>query len=201
MNSRTIRLTETAVLVAIILIMAFTQIGYVRIGPLSISLITIPVAVGAVMLGPGTGALLGAIFGITSFIQCFAGDAFGAALLSINPFFTFLVCVPTRTLAGFLSGAVFGAVRKKFRVPAYYIGSFAMAFLNTVFFMTVLVLCFWNAPAVQTWSQSLNAFNPLIFILASVSVNAAVEWISTAAVGGSVGLALSKTFGGRGKNR
>lgn len=106
MNSRTIRLTETAVLVAIILIMAFTQIGYVRIGPLSISLITIPVAVGAVMLGPGTGALLGAIFGITSFIQCFAGDAFGAALLSINPFFTFLVCVPTRTLAGFLSGAV-----------------------------------------------------------------------------------------------
>ena len=72
-----------------------------------------------------------------------------------------------------------------------------MAFLNTAFFMTVLVLCFWNAPVVQTWSQSLGVLNPLVFILASVSVNAVIEWAATAVIGGSVGLALSKAFGRR----
>ncbi|MCI1721526.1 MAG: ECF transporter S component [Lachnospiraceae bacterium] len=197
MKNKTVTLTETAVLIAIILLMAFTSIGYLRIGPLSLSLITIPVAVGAVIISPAAGALLGLVFGITSFIQCFTGDPFGAALLTINPFLTFLVCIPTRTLAGFLSGLLFRGIRKKLHAPAYYIGSFAMAFLNTAFFMTVLVLCFWNAPVVQTWSQSLGVLNPLVFILASVSVNAVIEWAATAVIGGSVGLALSKAFGRR----
>jgi len=197
MKNKTVTLTETAVLIAIILLMAFTSIGYLRIGPLSLSLITIPVAVGAVIISPAAGALLGLVFGITSFIQCFTGDPFGAALLTINPFLTFLVCIPTRTLAGFLSGLLFRGIRKKFHAPAYYIGSFAMAFFNTAFFMTILVVCFWNAPVVQNWSQSLGVLNPLVFILASVSVNAVIEWAATAVIGGSVGLALSKAFGRR----
>ncbi len=188
---KTLILTETAVLVAIILLMAFTSIGYLRIGPLSLSLITIPVAVGAIAISPSVGALLGTVFGITSFLQCFMGDPFGAALLQINPFLTFLVCIPTRALAGYLCGVVFRLLKRPVKTPAYYVGGLSMAVFNTVFFMSMLVLCFWKAPVVQSWSEGLGAFNPLIFILASIGLNAVIEWIATAVVGGSIALALS----------
>ncbi len=187
------KMVEEAVLIAIILMMAFTPIGYIRVGALSISLITIPVAIGAIAISPGAGALLGCVFGITSFIQCFTGDAFGAALVSINPFFTFLVCIPTRTLAGWLCGLVFKALHRpaKLRKISYYVGGFSMGFFNTAFFMAMLVICFWNAEVVQAWSQSLGALNPITFILLSIGVNAVVEWVSCTVVGGVVGLALS----------
>lgn len=93
-------LVELALFVAIILLMAFTPIGYIKTAGLEITLIVVPVAVGAVTLGPTAGAILGGAFGITSFIQCFGMSAFGAILLEVNPFFTFLVCVPTRILEG-----------------------------------------------------------------------------------------------------
>lgn len=191
-HARILALVETAVLTAIIFIMAFTSIGYIRVGALSISLITIPVAIGAIAVSPAAGAFLGLVFGCTSFAQCFTGNPFGAALLAINPFLTFLLCVPTRTLAAFLCGLLYKGIHRKWKVPSYYIAGFSMAFLNTLFFMSMLVLCFWNADAVQTWSKSLGAFNPLVFILASVTVNAVIEWISTTVIGGSVGLALKK---------
>ena len=73
-------LVEMALLVAIILIMAFTPIGYIRTAGLEITLIVVPVAVGAVTLGPAAGAILGGVFGITSFIQCFGMSPFGAYL-------------------------------------------------------------------------------------------------------------------------
>lgn len=49
-------LVEMALLVAIILIMAFTPLGYIKTAGIEITLIVVPVAVGAVTLGPAAGA-------------------------------------------------------------------------------------------------------------------------------------------------
>lgn len=193
-TAKTTKMVQTAVLTAIILIMAYTPIGYLKVGPLSISLITIPVAIGAIAISPAAGAFLGLVFGITSFIQCFTGDPFGAALVSMNVFLAFVVCIPTRTLAGFLTGYIFRTLRKPLKAASYYISGFAMAFLNTVFFMSTLVLFFWKADVVQAWAQSLGSTAPLLFILASISLNAVVEWISTTLIAGSVGITLNKVF-------
>lgn len=193
-TSKTARLVQTGVLTAIILIMAFTPIGYIKVGALSISLITIPVAIGAIAISPAAGAFLGLVFGITSFIQCFTGDPFGAALLSINAFFTFLVCIPTRTLAGYLTGIIYRLLKKPLKAAAFYISGLCMAVLNTAFFMSILVLFFWKSDAVQSWAQSLGSTAPFMFILASVSLNAIIEWISTTIIAGSVGLALNRAF-------
>ena len=70
-SSRTVKLVEMALLVAIILILAFTPLGYIKTLGLEITLIVVPVTIGAIILGPLGGAVLGAVFGITSFIQCF----------------------------------------------------------------------------------------------------------------------------------
>ena len=96
---------ELALLVAVIVLLAFTPIGYIRTFGLEITLIVVPVTVGAVTLGPAAGAVLGAVCGITSFIQCFGMSPFGAVLLGINPAATFVVCVISRVLMGWLTGA------------------------------------------------------------------------------------------------
>ena len=75
---------ELALLVAVILLMAFTPVGYIRTLGLEITLIVVPVTVGAVTLGPFAGAILGAAFGLTSFIQCFGMSSIGTALLGID---------------------------------------------------------------------------------------------------------------------
>lgn len=80
-SSRTVKLVEMALLVAIILILAFTPLGYIKTLGLEITLIVVPVTIGAIILGPLGGAVLGAVFGITSFIQCFGMSPFGAVLL------------------------------------------------------------------------------------------------------------------------
>ena len=53
---------ELALLVAVIVLLAFTPIGYIRTFGLEITLIVVPVTVGAVTLGPAAGAVLGAVF-------------------------------------------------------------------------------------------------------------------------------------------
>ena len=67
----------------------------------------VPVIVGAIVMGPASGAILGGVFGCISFWECFGRSQFGAMLLGINPIYTFLVCVPTRILAGWLCGVAF----------------------------------------------------------------------------------------------
>ena len=74
----------TAVLTAIVVLMAFTPLGYLRVGLVSITFLVIPVVIGGIVLGPVRGGFLGAVFGATSFIQCFGMDAFGTALLALD---------------------------------------------------------------------------------------------------------------------
>ncbi len=91
-KSKWVTLSLSALICAIIILMAFTPLGYLKVGVLEITFIAIPVTVGAVVLGPLYGAFFGAVFGITSFVQCFGFSAFGTILFGINPFFCFFVC-------------------------------------------------------------------------------------------------------------
>ena len=86
MSAKTLKMIQLALLTAIIVLMAFTPVGFIRTPGLEITLIGIPVVVGAVLLGPSGGAILGAVFGLCSFLQCFGMSPFGAVLLGINPF-------------------------------------------------------------------------------------------------------------------
>ena len=84
----TAQLTLLGLMAAILLLMAYTPLGYLNIGPLAISFNVIPVAISAVVLGPVGGAVAGAIFGLTSFLQCIGvggSSAMGVVLFGINP--------------------------------------------------------------------------------------------------------------------
>ena len=190
-STKTIKMAQMAILIAVVLIMAFTPLGYLKTAGLEISLITIPVAIGAMVIGPGAGAVLGAVFGITSFYQCFGMSPFGAMLLSINPLYTFLVCVPTRILMGYLAGVLFKVFIKadKGNTVCYFAGGFITAFLNTLFFMSILILLFWNTDYIQGLAAGNNV---MLFVILFVGINGVVEWIATTIVGGIVSKAVAK---------
>lgn len=186
-------MVQTAALTAIILVMSFTPLGYLRTAGLQISLLTVPVVIGAMVVGPVTGLILGLVFGFTSFYQCFGMDAFGAALLNINPIFTFLVCVPTRALVGWGTGMLFRAMKKidKTHSICYFAGGLLGAFLNTLLFMSALILFFWNTDYMQTINQSMGNLNIFAFVAVFVGINAIFEIIVSCLAGGGISKILS----------
>ena len=195
-TSGTRRLTQLALLAALLLVMNFTPLGYLQVGPLSMSLMSIPVAIGAMLMGPVDGAILGGVFGATSFLQAVQGtSAMGAALFAYSPVGSFVVCFVARVLVGLCCGLVYQGMRKilpgKEKVCAA-LGGFSAAFLNTVFFMGFLVLLFYGSPYVQGLVEALGVSNPLAFVVAVVGVQAIVEWAACCVVAAAVTVPLRK---------
>ena len=189
-NTKTSNMTIMALMTAVLLIFACTPIGTIPIGPLSISLNMIPVAICAVAMGPAGGAAAGAIFGLLSFLQCFGigiPSGMGIILVGINPFLAFIQRFVPRLLDGLLLGYIFRAVSKKNVYVACAVTGFFSAFLNTVFFMTALVLLFGNTEYVQGLIAGRNI---IVFICAFVGVNAVVEMVVATLITGAVGSAL-----------
>mgnify|MGYP000242351113 FL=1 len=106
-TNRTRTLTTLGILTAIILVMTFTPLGYIKTMGLEITLLHIPVILGAALTGPAGGMVLGAVFGFTSFFQCFGLSTFGTTLFSINPAGTFIVCVIPRILLGLVAAYIY----------------------------------------------------------------------------------------------
>lgn len=190
-HTATLRLTRLALFTAIILVLAYTPLGYIHIFALEITPIMIPVTVGAILLGPVDGAILGTVFGLTSFSTCFGASPFGATLLAVNPIFTFLSCVITRMLAGWLTGLIFRALhRAKPGNLAFGVAALLGPVLNTTFFMGSLVLFFYNTDYIQGFVTALGATNPFMFVLLFVGVQGLIE----AAVGFVVSGLLSRAL-------
>lgn len=176
-------LTELSVLLAIIIVMGFTPIGYLKFGIVEITLITVPVIIGAVHMGEKAGALLGLAFGLTSFLQAVFGmSAFGVVLMEISPLFCFLTCVPTRMLMGFLTGVIFKAPKRDDTV-AYAVAGLSGSLLNTLLFMTTLLLCFWNTDYIQGIAKTLGTTNVFAFVVAFVGINGLVEAVCCTLLG------------------
>lgn len=192
-SGNTTKMIQMSLLFAIILLMAFTPIGYIKTFGLEITLIVVPVVVGAIILGPKAGAFLGGVFGITSFIQCFGISLFGTALLNESPIFTFIVCVIPRILMGWLTGIIFEKLNKneKTKNISYFISNLLGPILNTVFFMSTLIILFYNTEFIQNLVSTMGASNPLNFVILFVGINGVVEAIVCFVVGTAISKALN----------
>ncbi len=153
----TTQLAMLGLMTGILLLMSYTPLGYLNIGPLAISFNVIPVAISAITLGPAGGAITGGVFGLTSFLQCIGvggTSAMGAILFDINPFLAFVQRFVPRVLDGLLIGYIFRGVRKTANTyVACAVTGFFSAFLNTALFMTALVVLFGNTEYVQELSE------------------------------------------------
>lgn len=188
-RKRTLFLVQNALLTALIVLMAFTPIGYLQIGVVKMTFIMVPVAVGAITLGEKSGAFLGLVFGITSFIQCFGLDLFGTTLFGINPVYTFIMCIVPRVLMGYLCGVIYKFIAIKKRKPALVIASFFAPVLNTFFFMSLLMIFFGNSDYIMGIR---NGADLLPFLVAFVGLNGVMEIATTTVVAPPVASAIKK---------
>ncbi|MCR5637101.1 MAG: ECF transporter S component [Clostridiales bacterium] len=195
-STRTQKLTIMALLSALIMLMTFTGVGYIPIGPLKLTFLVLPVAIGSVLLGPAPGAILGGIFGLSSFITCFGLDAFGVVLLGVNPYFTFITCVVPRILCGLLPGLIYKwlSKRDKTTIIAPAISCVSTAVINTIGFLGFLWLLFANDfvnnPEVIDilGGTVINTFSTLLVLFAGV--NAIIESLTALILGTAIIKAL-----------
>ena len=127
---------------------------------------TIPVAVGAIILGPVGGLICGLTFGLTSLYQAVTGGSvFTFALFNISPVFTIILTVVPRTLEGLLTGLIFKVLHniRSVQKVSYYIASLACPLLNTLLFMSTLVALFYRTDFIQTYVTKFAASNPFTF--------------------------------------
>ena len=126
-KSKAKQITIMGLLTALILIFSLTPRGSIPIGPLVITLNVIPVAIGAIVLGPVGGMVMGGFFGIMSFLQA-CGIAvpspLGTMLFGINPVFSFILCFFPRVLTGLIVGVINNILKKKNIYVASYITGF-----------------------------------------------------------------------------
>ena len=198
-NPKIRQMVQLAILTALLLVLALTPIGYLRLGPFSITFMPVPVVIGAILLGPGGGAFLGFVFGLTSFAQCFGIDPMGTTLMTINIFYTFVMTVVTRTLMGFLTAWVFRGMRSLFeKLPksdktkpvTYAIASAAGPLFNTVLFMSAMYIFFGKEQVVLDAFALTGAVPFFVFVFGLVFANAMVELLVTLLIGTAVCVAL-----------
>lgn len=197
MNNKTTNvrfLAQLGLLAAIEIVMKLIGLGSVPVGPLYMSFLTVPIAVGAMTLGPSAGAILGAVFGLVSFKDAMTGaSAMTGVFFQISPVHTFILCVVMRAIMGFCVGLLFKALRLIDRKGgwSYFIGAISAPLLNTLFFMGYIVAVFYQTEYIQGLVSTKGASNPLMFVVLLVGVQGLIEAIVCCAAGGVITRAVS----------
>ena len=183
------KLVLLSLFVAIMLVMNFTPLGYITTGAFSITLMTIPLALGAACMGVKGGIVLGTLFGLTSFLQAFGIgfmiDPMAAVLFNTNPFFYALTCFVPRIVTGIIAGIVFTAFEKKGKVNifSFILSAASVPLFNTLLFMSFYAILYKNTvlggAAVMTVVLSALTFNFLVefavTLVAGVTINTVIH--------------------------
>lgn len=154
-NQKTINLVYLALLIAVMLVLNFTNLGLITIpfSPLKITTLHIPVIIGACVLGPKVGGILGFFFGALSFIT----HSFVAPIVTsfiFTPLYSLgeysgnfgsiIICFVPRILIGVISGWLFQKLMKR-RRNAYLSGAVSGvvgSLVNTILVMAGIALFF-----------------------------------------------------------
>ncbi|MEG2082623.1 MAG: ECF transporter S component [Oscillospiraceae bacterium] len=140
-NLKTAKLTRLALLIAITVILAATPLGYIPAGPLSFTIMVLPVAVGGVLMGPSAGLILGLAFGITSLMKA-PSEAFGQLVINYSGLFTVVICVLPRVIVGGFAGFMhkFASLKDKKSPLLFALCGGGCSAINTILFVGLAYL-------------------------------------------------------------
>jgi uncharacterized membrane protein len=150
------KLVTLALLTAIVVVFQFLG-AFIRFGPFSVSLVLMPIAVGAALVGVYAGGWLGLVFG---FVVLITGDA--APFLAINPAGTIIVVLLKGMFAGLAAGAVYRLYAKKSRTVAAIIAAAVCPFVNTGIFIIGSYVFF--LPTITEWGAAAGFASATAFI-------------------------------------
>ena len=126
------------------LIVVLQLLSYVvKIGTFNLSLVLIPIVLGAYLYGPKVGAIFGGVFGAVVVICCVTSlDAGGYILFSASPILTSLVCLVKGIAAGFTAGLVSKFMSKANSLLTIMLAAVVAPVVNTGIFILSLLLFF-----------------------------------------------------------
>ncbi len=195
-NVNIYELAFASIITALMLLLGFTPLGYIKTGSIEITIMHIPVAIGSAVLGWKYGIYFGFVFGATSLAQAFMGSPFGQICLNMSVVFTIILCIVPRMLMGFLTGLISESLHKGFinkpgieySLARHFVVCLSSPVFNTLFFVGGFVLLFGNNPAM------VEAYGNVIAIIsAMITLNAVVEILACCVVGVAVCTALEKS--------
>ena len=132
--------TETlalgAILTALVVVLQFMG-SFIHLGMFSISLVLIPIVIGAATCGVGVGAWLGFVFGL---VVLFSGGA--NLFLALDVLGTLVTVLVKGTACGFVAALVYRAVEKLNRYAAVVAAAIVCPIVNTGIFMLGCILFF-----------------------------------------------------------
>lgn len=154
-NKGIMRMVGIAFMMALVVVMQSISGMIPPIGGFSISLVLIPIVLGAAVFGPGAGALLGATFGAIVYINCVTGaDPGGAMVFQASPVLCFLVVMGKGTLAGLAAGAVYKMLKGKNSYLAMLLAAIVCPVVNTGVFVASMFLFFIDV--LSAWAGGSN---------------------------------------------
>ncbi len=168
-----VRMVQVAILMAIIVVLQLLSY-IIKIGTFNLSLVLVPIIVGAILYGPKTGAFLGGVFGVVVVVCCATGmDAGGAILWNANPFLTAAICLIKGAAAGFVAGLI-AAAFKNTKAPfvGMFLAAIAAPIANTGLFLLGLSTCFYDI--LVSWAGGSNVLYYILFGL--VGINFIIEF-------------------------
>lgn len=197
-KKQTQTMVMTAVFAALIILLAFTPgLGYIPLGVINATTIHIPVILGAFILGPKYGAVLGGIFGLTSLIN----NSFinpGITSFVFSPFVSgggiksLIICFVPRILIGVVAYYVFAGVKKLLKNQrgsvsiALVTAGVAGSLTNTLLVMNGIFVLFGN----QYGQATGHAKGLYTFILGIIGTNGVPEAIVAGIISLAAGQAL-----------
>ena len=194
-------LTSVALMAAIVILLANTPLGMIQLPIIKATTVHIPVILGAILLGPAAGAVLGAVFGICSMIS----NTMAPTLLSFafSPFMSMTgilgavkavwISVGCRIMIGVVAGWVW-IVLKKLKMnhrAALAVTGFTGSMVNTVFVMGSIYLMLAREYA-QVKSVAVDAVWGLV--MGTVTASGIPEAIAAAILVTLIGKVLLKVL-------
>ena len=152
-KSKTQYLTGISILSAIVVVLQLLG-SFIHFGPVSVSLVLIPIVVGAAIFGPGAGAFLGGVFAVVVLLQPDTAFFYGVSFIG-----TLLTVLVKGIISGWLAGQMFHLLRRKNELLAVILSAAVCPIANTGIFCIGSRLFFWDALA------ELGGGNALLFLI------------------------------------
>lgn len=172
---KTFRLVVDALLMAIVLLQNIVPfLGYIPLGPFSMTLIGLTVIIAGTALEPRDGAIIGGFWGLITFVRAFTWPSSPVApLIFTNP----LISIVPRLLMGLVAGYLFRwASRRWTTTNAMRLAAGAGALVNSLLVLG-LVYIFYQTPAVATAFGATGNQTLGYVLMISLVTNAVPEFI------------------------
>ncbi len=174
-NQKILRFAQLALLAAIIVVLQ--QIVIPLPGGLTLSLVLVPIVVGAVLYGPAAGALLGGVFGAVVTVLVITGraGALSTMMWLANPVMTAFICMLKGIAAGWIAGLVAKALCRRSFVGIILAAAVA-PLVNTGLFLAGMLTVFRDVMMSFADSLGMGGTSALYFaVVVLVGINFLVE--------------------------